>query len=85
MYPSIATYATDSAGNVTGLVGPGGVDAMGGYIKGNRSPIPGVGGASLSLADVSIVSGAPTITLETGPNGMPAIKVVSGVGVDAEV
>ena len=25
MYPSIATYATDTSGNVTGLVGPGGV------------------------------------------------------------
>ena len=80
-----AAYATDSAGNVTGLVGPGGVDAMGGYIRGNRSPIPGVGGASLSLADVSIISGAPTITLETGPNGMPAIKIVTSVGVNAEI
>ena len=28
MYPSIATYATDTTGNVTGLVGPGGVDVF---------------------------------------------------------
>lgn len=79
----MAQLATD--GGVTRLVGPGGVDVMGAYIRGARSPIPGVGGASLSLADVSIVAGSPTVTLETGPNGHRAIKIVTGVGTHAEI
>ena len=35
-----------------------------------KTPIPQIGTA-LSLSDVSVVSGAPTITLTTGPNGQP--------------
>lgn len=73
--------STGELGNLTA----GGREAIGAYIKGRRAPIPGVGGAGLSIADVSIVSGAPTITIETGPNGQPAIKVVTAVGANAQI
>ena len=62
-----------------------GQDVLGGYIAGARSPIINVGGEGLSIADVSILSGAPTVTIETGPNGQPAIKVVTAVGTNAEI
>lgn len=60
-------------------------EALGGYITGARSPMIGIGGQGLSLADVTVVAGAPTVTIETGPNGLPAIKVVTGVGAFAEI
>ena len=43
------------------------------------------GGAALSLSDIAILSGGPTVTIETGPNSLPAIKVVTAVGTNAEI
>lgn len=62
-----------------------GKDALSGYIVGDRAPMIGVGGEGLSIADVTVLSGSPTVTIEIGPNGQPAIKVVTGVGANAEI
>lgn len=84
MYPNIVTATTDPlTGGISLLAG--GREALGGYTRGSRSPILGIGGSTLSIADVTIVSGAPTVTIETGPNGQPAIKVVTAVGTKAEI
>lgn len=79
-------FATDSSGNITGLVGPGG--RMLGITSGQglgRAPIIGVGGSGLVAGDVAIVTGSPTVTIEPGPTGQMAIKVVTGVGTNAEI
>ncbi len=58
-------------------------DAKGRSIRGRRAPIPAIGGLGLSLSDVTLgnATGA-TISLTTGPNGQPAIKIVTdGTGV----
>ena len=49
-----------------------------------KTPIPQIGTA-LSLSDISVVSGAPTITLTTGPNGQPALKVVCAANTNSEI
>lgn len=43
--------------------------------KSKKAPIAVIGGA-LSVGDLTILSGSPTITVETGPNGKQALKVV---------
>ena len=77
---------------INSTLGPNGYEVSisapvsgGGESRSIRVPPRVIGGASLSLADVTALSGSPTITLETGPNGQPAIKVVTGVGTSAEV
>ena len=63
---------------VTGVIsfsGANGYPAFQNRVVAKKAPVPAIGGAGLSLSDVSIVSGTPTITLETGPNGQPALKV----------
>lgn len=50
---------------------------------GRKAPSPVIGGAGLAASDFTALSG--TVTLETGPNGQPAIKIVTGVGTNAEV
>jgi len=67
------------------IVGPDGLPVSGGLSGSLRVPPRVIGGESMSLADITALSGAPTITLETGPNGQPAVKVVTGVGAVAEV
>ena len=52
--------------------------------RGKKTPVPQIG-KPLSVSDFTILSGAPTITAVTGPNGQTAIKIVSGVGVQAEL
>lgn len=52
---------------------------VGSLARGVKAPQPAVGD-KLSLADVTVLSGAPTVSLTTGPNGMPAIKIETGVG-----
>jgi hypothetical protein len=52
---------------------------------GRKSPPPTLGDAAISLADVTSLTGTATATLATGPNGKPAIKIVTGVGLSAEV
>ena len=53
--------------------------------RGKKTPSMAIGWPDLSLADVTAIAGSPTITLETAPNGQPAIKIVTGVGAHAEV
>lgn len=80
--PVIATKTlTGGIGNIS----VSGRDALGAYVKGRRSPMPGIGGASMALSDVTVISGGPTVSLETGPNGQPAIKVVTAVGAFSEI
>ena len=54
-------------------------------LRGRKSPSPAFGGAGLSVSEITALAGSPTITLETGPNGQPAIKVVTGVGAFADL
>ena len=56
MYPSIATYSTDSSGNVTGLVGPGGVNLLG--FTSNPTIARGV----LANYKAAIVAASDTVT-----------------------
>lgn len=79
-----AKLATDASGNVTGLVGPDGFPLHLGRKIVSKIPSPSIG-KTLALSDVTIVSGAPTVTLETGPNGLPAIKIVTAVGTAGQV
>ncbi|MGL6245641.1 hypothetical protein [Pseudomonas sp.] len=83
IFPVIAEFnsVTEGIGSLTA----GGRDALSAYVKGARSPMPAVGGSVLVIGDVSVVAGSPTVTIETGPNGKPAIKVVTAVGVHAEI
>lgn len=82
--PIPAMLGKDTSGN-TALVGYGGIPVSRLGVK-QVEKVPSVSvGAPLSLADVVAITGSPTITLETGPNGQPAIKVVTGVGTSAEV
>jgi len=51
-----------------------------------KAPFAAVGGSNpLSLADVTAVAGSPTITLEAGPNGQPALKIVCAANVNTEI
>lgn len=45
---------------------------------GKHAPMPMFGGAQIALSDVTVVSGAPTLSVTTGPNGQPALKIVTG-------
>lgn len=79
-----AFISTDSNGN-TVLVGEDGIPVSKlGINQVSKVPSPSIG-KTLSLGDVTAVSGSPSITLTTGPNGNPAIKVVTGVGTNAEI
>lgn len=49
------------------------------------APIVGVGGEGFSLSDVVSVAGSPTLSMETGPTGLPALRVITGVGTTAEI
>ncbi len=64
------------------LVSPWLVSGAG--IRGTKAPQPALGDA-LSLSQVSAIAGSPTMTLTTGPNGLPAIKIVTGVGSSADI
>ncbi len=50
-----------------------------------RAPLPGVGGIGFSLADVVSVGGACTLTMETGSNGLPSLRVQAAAGVTVEL
>lgn len=52
--------------------------------RGVKAPQPALGDA-LSLSQVTVVAGSPTVTLTTGPNGLPAIKIVTGVGASCDI
>lgn len=63
-----------------------GVVSGAGNNKSKKAPFAAVGGANpLALSDITAIAGSPTITLETGPNGLPALKIVTGVGATTEV
>lgn len=49
-----------------------------------KAPIPFFGD-KISISDVVVASGSPTISVTTGPGGLPALKIVTGVGVNAEI
>lgn len=52
----------------------------------NRSPMQVFpGSASSPLGQVTAVTGSPTMTYETGPNGTSALKVVTGSGTTTEI
>lgn len=83
----LGNLVTATSNPLTGgiVISAGGRDALSGYIKGANSTIPGVGGEGLSIADITAVAGSPTITIEAGPNGKPAIKIVTGAGITTEI
>lgn len=55
-------------------------------IRTPKSPMIVAGGADLQLADMPFLAGSgATVTRVIGPNGQPAIKVVTGVGLDCEL
>ncbi len=53
--------------------------------KAKKAPIPAIGGPGLSAADFVVGGAGATAEVVTGPNGQPAIKLVSGVGANAEL
>ncbi|RTL37154.1 MAG: hypothetical protein EKK53_21530 [Burkholderiales bacterium] len=59
--------------------------SAGSWIRGAKAPQPSFGGDAISLSQISIVAGAPTVTVTTGPNGMPALKIVTGVGAPCDI
>ena len=70
-----ATFSTDANGNTVLLGADGARITKLGISQVSRVPSPAVG-TPLALADVTGSTGC-TITLETGPNGNPALKVVT--------
>ena len=74
----------DSASAPRNLVGPDGRVLVSSR-RGVRAPLPGVGGAGFSLADVSAVAGAPTLSMVTGAAGMPALRVQGAVNAVIEI
>lgn len=52
--------------------------------SGVKVPQPALGDA-LALAQLTVLSGSPTVTLTTGPNGLPALKIVTGVGASCDL
>lgn len=92
--PPIIGYDCNDAGIASAMMGNNGSlgrtlvgnrDVLSGYIRGSRSPNPIVCNNGLSMSDIAIVAGTPVITLETGPNGNPAFKVVVSTGTFAEI
>lgn len=54
--------------------------------RAKKAPSAQIGGAApIALSDITVLAGSPTVTLEAGPNGQPAIKLVTGVGANAEI
>jgi hypothetical protein len=56
-----------------------------GVNKRSRSPAALFGGSTMSLAQVSIVSGSPTLSIEVDAKGRKRLKVVTGSGVAAQL
>lgn len=86
--PGVSVFIGESASGPATPAGWSGTQfqaLVSGAGKGKKAPQPAIGGPGLSLSDVSILAGSPTVTLTTGPNGQPAIKVVTGVGANAEI
>lgn len=54
-------------------------------IVNGRSPIPLFGGSEMDISQVTIVSGSPTLTVETDSSGQKRLKVVTGSGVAAQI
>ena len=65
-------------------IGSAGSSVIVSPLQAKKAPQPMLGGPSLSLADITVVGGSPTVSVTTGPNGQPALKLVTGVGVAAE-
>lgn len=51
----------------------------------SRAPIPVFGGETMAIGDVTIVSGSPTLSVETDSAGRKRLKVVTGAGVAAQI
>ena len=83
-YSQPVQYSVDTAGNVSGLVGPDGGRVMSLTKTGERSPCVNFGGV-FSLSDVAVVAGSPTLSVVTGPNGSQALKIVTPVGGTVEI
>lgn len=61
------------------------ISSVSGAVKsGVKVPQPALGDA-LALAQLTVLSGSPTVTLTTGPNGLPALKIVTGVGASCDL
>lgn len=56
----------------------------GGGIRGSKAPQPALGDG-LALSQITVLAGSPTVTLTTGPNGLPALKIVTGVGTSCDI
>lgn len=54
-------------------------------VRGKSAPLPGVGGPGFSLSDVVLEGGAATLTMETGSNGLPCLRVQAAAGVIVEI
>lgn len=53
--------------------------------KSSRAPFPVFGGPAMSISDITIVSGSPTLSVETDSQGRKRLKVVTGSGVAAQI
>ena len=83
-----ARIKVDERGLAIGIVGPDGmvtrIDGLSARPS-SREPAPLFGGKQMSLAEVSVVSGSPTLTIELDDKGTPRLKVVTGAGVAAQL
>jgi len=78
-----AQLATDAGGSAVGFAVRNGVATI--YQPAKKSPMPFFGGSFIAGTDYTVLSGSPTVTAEVGPNGQPALKIVTGVGTYCEI
>lgn len=52
---------------------------------GTKEPQPVFGGDPISLSQITVLAGAPTVTVTTGPNGLPALKIVTAVNTPCDI
>ena len=52
---------------------------------GQKSPFPVFGGSAMDISEVTIVSGSPTLSVETDYAGRKRLKVVTGSGTAAQI
>jgi hypothetical protein len=79
----MAQLATDAGGLANMLSVRNGFSPI--YPPAKKSPIPFLGDSFIAGTDYTVLSGSPTVTMEPGPNGKPALKIVTGVGVNCEI
>lgn len=79
----MAHLATDDGGRAPALAVGNGLSPI--YVPAKKSPIPFFGDSFIAGTDYTVLSGSPTVSVETGPAGKPALKIVTGVGVYCEI